>query len=345
MNNKKVLFIGAGASYGARSEHKVQPPLGQELGSWLRNTLSELKGKIGLLQWEPEIEEALSVLEKRTHNDFECLMSKLTAEERSQINMSLLITMSNISDKRSSHDLEGADFGFCEITDGYDNLIDKLNIKNGMWSIVSLNYDILIEQALARHNISVIYPHFPSSYGQDQSVLSGVKIYKPHGSINFFVQPDPGRYGYNGSVHNNHSHMSIETHIDKNGKFNPTYPIVMACPNGVDNVLCTVLASSPRRPVIANYTYGKISDTNQETLERVRQEALSAFREAMEIVAVGVRPIMDKKDDEFVSNVFSILGLKNITYVSKSKDDCDNVKYLCPNAEIFAEGLLDYLRN
>jgi SIR2-like domain len=339
----RILFIGAGASYGARLEQQRQPPLGPDLCRWLREVAPAFGQDLSLIQYHSEIEAAANILSNYSgEQNYESLVSRLNREGRARLSRLLLITFTDICQKRQHPpDASRFDFGFRNQADGYDLLLSKLKIGDGSWSIVSLNYDLLIEEALRRAGISFLYPHFPLNFGENQEKLKGVRLYKPHGSINFYAHGDHKIY-HREPLPGDDRGLPTEYYKDGNGNFTPTYPIVVAAPPGVENVLHIADSASICEPVMANYTKGKASDTNQETLERVRQEAISAIGEAGEVVVVGVRPIQDAGDDAFVSRAFSVLP-RATTYISGSGAECEIVKKLCPTVRAVSGGLREYL--
>lgn len=206
---------------------------------------------------------------------------------------------------------------------------------------MSLNYDLLVEESLRRNSIEFIYPHFPFHYGANQKDLSGVRIYKPHGSINFFAHGDHKIY-HREPLPTDDRGKPTGFYTGPSGNFSPTHPIVMAAQPGVENVLWIANSASISEPVMANYTKGKAADTNQETLEEVRRDALAMLKTADEVLIVGVRPIRDDTDDRFVSDALSVLP-ERMTYVSGSAEECEIVKKMYPAALTFCGGLQEYL--
>jgi len=339
---EKILFIGAGASFGARIDQEKTPPLGPTLCRWLRAVSPDFESELGLIEFHSEIREAMNILARYPGEDnYEQLISKLDRKDRERLNRLLLITFSDISGKRTKLDLSKFDYGFRFQYDGYDRLIEKLGLGDGTWSIVSLNYDLLIEEALRRNSIEFIYPHFPFLYGQDQSALPGIRIYKPHGSINFFAHGDH-RIFHREPLSSDDRGQPTGYYTDAKGNSSHTHPIVMATPPGVENILHIADSASISEPVMANYTKGKPAYTNQETLEQVRRDALAAFRAAGEVLIIGVKPIIDDADDQFVCDVLSA-SLKNLTYVSGSEDECRIIKGRHPDARTQFHGLQDFL--
>jgi len=337
-----VIFIGAGASYGARISQKMLPPLGHGLLSWLREFVPVLQKETCLIDFRSELEEGRKIINRNLQDEnFEVLMSGLTREDRLKLNRLLLIAFSDIGSRTYIRSCSNLDLGFRNQADGYDKLITKLNFKNEKWSVVSLNYDLLFEQALIRNDIGFFYPHFRFRFKEDQTQLSGIKIYKPHGSINFFAHSDHKIYHHEPLPTDDRGLPTTYFH-DQAGNMNPTLPIVMACPNGVENILSIANSASISDPVIANYSKGKTSDLNQETLEMVRRESLQILTAAKNVVMVGVRPIRDEGDDYFVAKALESIRGK-LKYVAGNIDDCRVIEQMYCNAELFSKGLNDFL--
>src|SRR4051812_35594454 len=131
--NNRILFIGAGASFGARAEQEKQPPLGPQLCKWLRTVSPYFEKELGLLEHHSAIREAMDVLLRNSDEDnYEKLIAKLDREDRMRLNRLLLITFSDISEKKHTpFDLSKFDHGFRSQYDGFDQLLRKLDIQDG----------------------------------------------------------------------------------------------------------------------------------------------------------------------------------------------------------------------
>jgi len=212
----------------------------------------------------------------------------------------------------------------------------------GSWAVISLNYDLLFEQALSRKGIALQYPHFPFAWGQDQSKEPGVRIYKPHGSINFFARPDIRTFHREPKPEDDRS-LPTEYDFDENKNVTPAYPIVFAGMPGAANVLTRVSSSNVIFPVMANYTSGKKSDANLRTLELVRQDALAITKSAEEIMVIGVKPIEETADDSFTHELISIPILK-YTYITKDEFDAEIIRSAHRDVHIYQKGLDEFLK-
>ncbi|MDB5037776.1 MAG: hypothetical protein JWQ35_1304 [Bacteriovoracaceae bacterium] len=334
----RILFIGAGASLGARSTHSKRPPLGLQLCDWLREQIPLLQKEAYLVELHQIIYEGGKVLEKHSNeNRFETLVSMLDRDDRVSLQRLLQICFSDLSEKRNTE----IDLGCRSIPDGYDDLLDKLNIGSGDWTVISLNYDLLFEEAFRRKDIALQYQHFPFSLGQDQSKEPGVRIYKPHGSINFFAKPDHRIFHHEPAPEDDRG-QPTHYDFDEEGNPNPVYPIVFAGLPGAANVLTKVDSSHVVFPVMANYTRGKKSDANLRTLELVRQDALTIAKNAEEIIVIGVKPIGEPADDNFAHELLS-LPIPKYTYVTKDEADASVIRLIHRNVRICQNGLNEFL--
>ena len=283
------------------------------------------------------IRDALSILER--HQDignYEQLLSKLTRDERICLQRLLLIAFTDLSERKIE-----VDFGFANEPDGYDELIKRLGVSTPEWAIISLNYDLLLEEALRRSEVNLVYPHFPFYYGKNHHSDSALRVYKPHGSINFFAHGD-FKFFHKEPPPDADRGRPTEFDFKENGDVTPRFPIVMAGMAGAENVLHVAQQGQTSFPVMANYTHGKDADVNDGTLGDVRREAMQVCHAAEEIIIVGVRPVLDGVDDPFISAALSIRFPK-ITYVSPSAGDCSTIKKAHPNATIYCVGLSDFL--
>lgn len=336
----RVLFIGAGASLGARTGRPKRPPLGLELCGWLREQIPILRSEAYLIDLWHSIEDGGKVLNDHIQeNNFENLVATLSRNDRISLQRLLQICFSDLTEKRKTE----LDLGFGSMPDGYDDLITKLQIGSGDWTVISLNYDLLFEEALRRKGIFFQYPYFPFSLGQDPKKEPGIHIYKPHGSINFFAKPDH-RIFHRRPTPEDDRGLPTEYDSEEDGSLHPAYPIVFAGLPGAENVLSRVNSSHVLFPVMANYTKGKKADANLRTLKLVRQDALSIAKEAKEIVIIGVKPIQLSGDDDFVLNLVS-MPIPRFTYVSKDKKDVENIRLIHQNGFIYSDGLNDFLKH
>lgn len=339
VNKSKILFIGAGATLGARAHLSTRPPLGLELLGWLRTHSVVLQKTIQLIDVHGIITEASKILAQHSKvSSFEEFLPLLEGhKERESIHRLLQIAFSDLTDRR----FKGCtlDLGFKNQNDNYDDLIKKLEINDTDWSVVSLNYDYLFEESLRRVSKEFFYPKVPFQYTDDQTNAKGVAVFKPHGSINFFAQPHHV-FSHGGQL-SNHEHAMPTKFNFINDQAIPNYPIVYAALPGADNVISRA-GDAITKPIIANYTLGKAADINDSTLGGIRELVAKACLNAKEIVIIGVKPITDSNDDHVVSNILETKFSK-VTYVTRGDIDAQEVLKVYPHAEVFTDGLGQFL--
>lgn len=332
----KILFIGAGASFGAREKMENHPPLGAKLCEWLAFNCSNLLTQTSCINLRSTIRDGLEILNKhQSYTNYEQLISKLGREERLNLQRLLMITFTDLTEKHIKNQI---DIGFKNHSDGYDKLIQKLAFDN-TWSVISLNYDILFEEALRRNYIEFYYPFFPFKFGDDQSKSKGIRIFKPHGSINFFAHSNP-TFSYGNSIPESKPDQ-IDFTFDELGNCTPNYSIAMSGLPKAENVLQNAI-SNISYPVQANYGRGKSIDVNDKTLNSVRTLAIDTCKESDEILTIGVRPILDHDDDHFVSTILKT-PVSRYTYVSPDKNECNLIKKLHSHAIAECKTLLSFL--
>jgi len=332
----KILFIGAGASKGARQNHEVTPPLGPELLQFLRKHTQRFKEsatRTKLICHVHTLEEVHKVLALNPGiTNFENFLPSLDRDQRELIHFAVQIFFSDLSVYGHPENL-----GFANRPDEYDRLIQKLEISGPEWIVISLNYDVLFEEALRRARIEFYYPLFSFELGvtPDPKLLA---VYKPHGSINFLGQAD-NQVGYNALPE-----LGRPTGFKTNssGETCPHYPIVYATPGGAENVVTYAHEGALVSPIMANYTQGKESDTNDGTLGEVRKACLSQCKSDSEILIIGVNPILNSADDPFCSALLS-LAFKRVRYVGKDSAAGKSIKQIFNNADLYLNGLSKFL--
>ena len=336
----KTLFIGAGASFGARLNNHglVAPPLGADLLVFLRqniNRLSELvyRSRYGAAAYD--LNTAVGILDKHsTEMNFERFLPRLDEHEREVIHRTLQVAF---SDLKPAIDI---DLGFVRSEDRYDELIRTNSIQPNDWIVISLNYDLLFEDALTRIGIPFHYPVFPFALGQDAPANS-LPVFKPHGSINFFAQPDIHVVSGNQPPTRVREEMMTKFYKNADGRTRPHYPIAYAGMSGPENVI-TRVGQNTSYPVVANYAAGKDSDVNQPDLVAIRKQAIEAACKTDCLLIVGVNPILDRKDDPFCAE---LLGheFDAVTYVGFGAISGTSIRSRFPRAELYLDGFADYL--
>lgn len=336
---QNVLFIGAGASFGARQSptHKIAPPLGLELLRFLRANIDDLRNEI----WASRHVGAVGILEKadgilrrqRCCESFEEYLARLDdADDRELVHRTLQIAFSDLTEI-------GLDIGFRSTTDSYDFLASVLQINPQDWIVISLNYDLLFEEALARNDISYDYPYFSFASGKEER-KAHIRVFKPHGSINFLAHSD---HNFSFGEQSADYGKPIRYYDDRHGNLRPRYPTCFAVQPG--DVIH--YAYQPDiHPVIANYTAGKDSDVNQPDLLDVRKKAIQVAQRAEHLLMIGVKPILDQIDDPFCAELLG-LNFSRVTYVGRDAGDGDQIRRRFAHAELHLNGLdanIEFLR-
>lgn len=331
----KVLFIGAGASYGAREG--LRPPLGKDLCNWLRIMIPRMQEEGVLFDLRGTINTASSILEKKVAgkrvDSFEKLLSELTFEESVVIHRLLQIAFFDFTELSGESNL---DLCFKNKSDEYDRLIKHLDFKTNEWDVVSLNYDLLFEQSLKRNEIDFYYPRMPFVYGDKQFDAKGVKVFKPHGSINFFAHQDP-----NVSPPDFYKPLESKSYKGKDGRNRTEHPFFYAVGVNAEDIISRASLHAIEKPVMALYTKGKPAYINEEILIEIRDESCESFAKANEVFIVGVNLIRDPSDDECVTRLVNLSHSKKTTYVSVGEKK--EFQKDLPNAEIYNNGLKAFL--
>lgn len=332
-SHQKLLIIGAGASFGARMSHAERPPLGKDLLSFIKEKIFYLKSRYSsaLFYLGHHLNVVEDLLKTNKEQNFEKFIATLDRTSRESLHRVLQILFSDLSDDKF-------DFGFNERQDDYDTLVKMMRVESPLsWSVLTLNYDILFEQALKRCGVEFHYPQFPRVLGQAEK--EGVKIYKPHGSINFFCKADI-RISYGKEPDHNGQPSSFRT--AKNGDLIVENPIQFC--GGIDSKdIIHKATEGTLSPVIANFTEGKEADYNLSSLEAVRSDALMIAKESSFTIVIGINPNTSRVDDELVFNV--LRNLKEDLYISTyGKADEDAYRRLFPNALIDGCGLDTFLK-
>ena len=333
---ENLLVIGAGASFGAREVCANTPPLGDQLCSWLRIKVPTLLNRSDLCVPQSILEKGNEIL--CTHSEqknFELLVQKLEDSERLLIQRLIQVCFSELSLVKPALDL-----GFNKQADLYDDLVRKMRLPLANWNVISLNYDVLFETALERGENSYRYPFFRKEACNRES---GVNIYKPHGSINFFSKAE---FSSSFGASLGEAPRATQIEISPEGKPILNHPIVFSAGTGGSSTLYKAIVNSGCNPVMANYTRGKLVEFNFRELKAVRRAAVRVAQHSKHVLVIGVRPILDSSDDSFVCELIS--ALKNnsgsIAYVSKGNEDARVMESNLRESEIYNGGFESFLR-
>lgn len=327
---EKILFIGAGASCGARP--KNPPPMGgSQLTEWLKNQCQFI---LKQFNQEPYIYDPSRVLnifkdaEKIFSSnlymhikDYEDLLKEFVKNnEYGNLYVFQMIIVLLFSAGRGKNPIQNNCFQ--KQKDLYDDLIEIKNI-NSSWVAISQNYDLLLEEAVERKGFIPQYHGFYSDIADKEDI----KIFKPHGSINFSSSPDirfsssmlvdtpiPTRFEHiTYMLSKKESSSSIEYN-----DYAVEYPHLNAGLSYIDFFFHADFMNA--KTIMANYMEGKYSKANFNLLETIRRAAINHISSNSEILIIGVKPIFDDKDDPFAAKFMAKLEKINlldgsITYV------------------------------
>lgn len=240
--------------------------------------------------------------------------------------------------------LRGRDCAFLEGPD----LLDDLLRVTAPSLVITINYDILVEDALIRSGRMPVYPAISDALPLTKTDV--VRVFKLHGSINWLAAP---RYGRSATLE-----VAIAT--TKPGKL-----VHLPLPRGTAGRRSIIAMQQPDTyvvpnrgslffeldrtttvwsPVIAAYARGKPTLVNPEHLEAHRSRCLtdlSRVRNA-DVTVVGVHPA-SRLDDPVLSKLLKRLCALNgqKKYVGPDTGDC---RYFRRRGfQVFADGLAAWL--
>ncbi len=298
-----LLVIGAGATKGAREI--LSPPLGGELKTFVQD---ELQGRESCLP-EHGLDSTLQFLRVSSECNWEKLIENEICNYNKTKKYAHIKTIENLN--------RALVFSFCNSDvfkkgeDLYSKLVMKLG-NNTKISVVSLNYDILFEQAAnTQKNIHYVGTNSNSTPVSDKS---SIYLYKPHGSIGFCLPAS------NATTLNAPLNRWASTPI--NGL--PGSDWTMICPKLEYDDIRTELMRS-RSPVIAHYADTKPILNARNIIDEIRDK--TAAIEFTKAVVIGVSYPKSHSDDPTLKNLLDRAA-------ALSKKSPNNVKYVEPSKEI-----------
>lgn len=235
------IIFGAGASYGSGGCSPTNPPLGNDLF----RELEELKGAYYNLHDDSK---------RAFRNEgFEAGMAIIADDSRviNPLQKELACYLSNFSVKRDN---------------AYVRLFNKLRGCLDQINIVTLNYDLLIEQSLANHGFGVDY----------NASGDGISLLKPHGSSNFLPQlPDGMTLSGNTMIGCGTYVEGLETHAVST----------------VSEVRewCDDPRNSDLSPVLAMYAEGKRVVVNRNLISNTQKRYSEVIAASKLVVLVGIK--------------------------------------------------------
>lgn len=352
--SERVLVLGAGASLGARKGLvQAPPPLGRELAGYLLRWLDANDPAlptvttwpafaatsdpfiVGPGPWQERrlLTRVRAELEKVAAQDgrsdaphFEKLMDRWAAawqnRDHLELTQRLLAYAMNF----------GHACGFHEQKDRFDDLLHLFNPS----VIVTVNYDLLVEQALRRRSMRHSHPGIPApaAPGSHRDIVSEgtgpvVPVFKLHGSVDWL----PTRSGADGATFEIVEKQAAENPMTprpnappgKKGEtplFSYDTKHTYQTPNG--GTLRTDLEHGDV-PVIAVYGRGKPLLRNLAHVQAHRQACVNLLSPGSVgcVLVVGIRPVTTR-DDRTLYNLLRQLGATDgeKTYVSPVRVDC-----------------------
>jgi len=198
------------------------------------------------------------------------------------------------------------DEAFSERADIYDDFLSKLKDKGCTPPnviFVTLNYDLLLEQAI--HRLGGTYDYMLPGHARHQ----GFCLLKIHGSINWW-----GDMGSSGRL--------------EEGKPIPA-PLTLTSRGSVYKEIRiegdpyeACLSSGGGDPILAHYGRGKPIFVNFPTLVEIRSRAIAECTAATRALIIGVHPPSFRQEDETAWEVFAALRSRRAPtqYVGLSRD-------------------------
>ncbi|AEG01827.1 hypothetical protein [Methylomonas methanica] len=241
------IIFGAGASYGSGGCSPTNPPLGNNLFS----ELEKLKGAYYKLN-----NDSKSVFKTE---GFEAGMATVADDSRviNPLQKELACYLSSFSIKSDN---------------AYVRLFNKLRACLDQINIVTLNYDLLIEQSLANRGFGIDY----NANG------NGINLLKPHGSSNFLPQiPKGTTISGNIMIGGGSFVEGLETQAVSN----------------VDEVRkwCHDSRNSDLSPVLAMYAEGKRVVVNRNLIINTQQKYSEIVASSKLVILVGIKYIPNDK--------------------------------------------------
>jgi hypothetical protein len=315
----RIVILGAGASYGARADD-CRPPLGVQLANYLRDwnnwwgshppdEFEQLREEAIHLP-SPEVRDPVFLVGLDRFLNAACVDGFEVAATRAlddsspdQVDLgalSLLLAQAMLLDCEVSR--------FPQQKDLLDDLLTAFGIRNAALDVITLNYDLLLEEAALRVLARIKLSDAVSYSGVSESA-GALRLWKIHGSVNWLrsnshiagsrsepVTTRPAKpSSYNGKL------IGLDT-----GGIDPP-------PDTRDEVLQQMRHDSEgaRRPVVAAlYSVGKPIPNNPSVLHAVREDALDLFRRKpdAEVIVIGVRPPPIEEDDPTLSLIFEAVA-------------------------------------
>ena len=307
MLGKFVIILGAGASHGAREGHA--PPLGKDLLDYLDRHLHLVEHEATLnnsglpFREDGEMGKLRCLLNagKEHHWTYEQLIDQeLRNYDPYNENLSLLnrLLVAAFSPPPVSYHppIPRLDKAFTDRPYLYDHFLQGLRLK-GHYSrnltFITLNYDLLLEQALLRAGDA--FDYFLPGHNR----IQGCGLLKIHGSINWWGNFGPFRQLRQGEP------IPYDLTLTTLGK---NYKGIQV----VEDPYEACIAVDTGDPIIAHYGHGKPVHVNARTLAEIRERAVGDCRAAADALIIGVHPPASEKEDQTLWAILQSLKERRI---------------------------------
>ena len=305
MPHKLIVILGAGASHGARDA--PAPPLGKDLLDYLDRYLHFVERETAVnpsglpFREDKELSRLRCLLNmaKEHHWTYEQLIDhEVRTSNPQNENLSLLnlLLVAALSPASASYNLQWLDQAFSAGQDLYDGFLSQLK-ANGFSSkgltFITLNYDILLEQAIRRTSGAFDYllPGMPRKRGH--------LLLKIHGSINWWGTFDLSRRWLDGRD------VPLDIAFEGQGR---RYKNVQV---KVDPYEACISADAGE-PIVAHYVRRKPAYVNAGMLAGIRKKAIAECTAAREALIIGVHPPVPPQEDETLWQMFECLSARQV---------------------------------
>jgi hypothetical protein len=219
----------------------------------------------------------------------------------------------------------GCQCAFVEAADRLDSLMAMVKPT----TVVTLNYDVLTEEALLRVGLRFTYPSLPGPDGSDQIFGHGigepVQIFKLHGSVNWIpLQVIPHGADARAVWTAAAKPPAIVRHV-QSGSLTARQTWRTYVPPNRASALCEWESGRYGSPVAAVYGTGKNVLSNPDHVDQHRSACIKHLAAAPIdcAVAVGIRPVCPE-DDPVLDKVVEVLASSaaHKLYVSPDEGAC-----------------------
>ncbi|MFN0062067.1 MAG: SIR2 family protein [Myxococcaceae bacterium] len=211
---------------------------------------------------------------------------------------------------------------FSEYPDGYDELVGRVGFGPD-WMVISFNYDTLFEQALRRAGVSFLYPGV--EFGEPgKERLGAMRVYKPHGSCNWFHVPnDEFVYGNAKATvptGTNVTGYSVEGRV-------PSVNFRAASADWGQMIFERLSRLAPGDPIMAHYCSDKASTLNHATtIVDGRASCLEDMKAVREAIVVGVCLPAAESDAALTAILKALPRGQATNYVNPDPGDAEEAK-------------------